>query len=220
MSEFSANTSRVDVLESGKYITFISNTDHKIEVPIEYIGCSEFIKESLNMCEYDPNPEIPLLITSTPTLVVVADFMKEYTLEPFENLPKPLPKTGINECVRPYFRDLCLNLEMVSDNLRSYSKKMNEDDEEDDDDSTIVKEPRTSIVELLQASSFLRIESLKQLCTAFLSQKLKTSNFTEVKAMFKCQDLQFNYNKMKELHEQHAWCFDKKNNTSASGGSA
>jgi hypothetical protein len=170
MSSFSANTFRIEVLESGKKITFISKTGDSFQVPIEYIECSILITESLELSNDDPNPEVPLVNISTPTLVALIEFMKEYTLEPFDSLPKPLPENGIKDCVRQYFSDLCLNLEMVSDNLKKQSKSHKE---EDDEDSTIELEPKTSIIELLQASSYLRIEPLKQLCTAYLAQNLK-----------------------------------------------
>jgi hypothetical protein len=219
MSIFYANTSRVEVLESGKKISFISKTDDRFEVPVEYIGCSNLIVESLDMCNDDPNPEISLLNISSPTLVVLIEFMKEYTVEPFETLPKPLPENGIQDCVRSYFRDLCFNLEMVSDNLKKHSKS-DEDDEDKDQDSVIKSVPKTSIVELLHASSFLRIDSLKQLCTAYLAQNLKKKNFTEVKTMFKCDDLKFDYKKMDQLYKDHEWCFKAKTNEpfSSKGG--
>jgi hypothetical protein len=216
MSAFSANTYRTEGIESGKYITIISNTDDRFEVPVEYIGCSKFIIDLLDMCENDHNPEIPLLSISTPTLVVVTEFMKEYTLEPFENLPKPLPENGIADCVRPYFRDLCLNLEFVTNNLKKQSKSRVED--EDEDDSSIESVPKTSIIELLQASSFLRIDSLKELCSAYLAQNLKKKNFMEVKSMFKCSDLVFDYKKMDKIYKDHEWCFQKQSDTSSSGG--
>jgi hypothetical protein len=214
MSSFSANTFRVEVLESGKKITIISKTDDKFEVPIEYIQCSTLITESLELSNDDPNPEVPLPNISTPTLVALIGFMKEYTLEPFDSLPKPLPENGIKDCVRPYFSDFCLNLEMVSDNL----KKQSNSHEEEDENSTVELEPQTSIIELLQASSFLRIEPLKQLCTAYLAQNLKKKNFTEVKTMFKCKDLNFDYKKMDQLYKDHEWCFKAKTTDSSSSG--
>ena len=219
MSSFSANTFRVEILESGKKITFITKTNDRFEVPIEHIKCSNLIVESLDMCNDDPNPEIPLLNISTPTLVVVIEFMKEYTVEPFKTLPKPLPENGIEDCVRPYFRDLCFNLEMVSNNLKKQSKSYdNEEDEEEEDeeDSTIVLEPKTSIVELLHASNYLRIEQLKQLCTAYLAQNLKKKSFNDVKTMFKCDHLKFDYKKMDQLYKEHEWCFKAKTNDSSS----
>ena len=216
MSAFSANTSRIEVLESGKIVTLISRRDDRFEVPIEYIGSSNLILESLDLCDTDPNPEIPLINISTPTLIALIGFMKEYTLEPFNTLPKPLPKNGIEDCVRPYFRDLCLNNEMVTDNLK---KQSNSHIYKDEVDSTVELEPKTSIIELLQASSYLRIDSLKQLCTAYLAQNLKKKNFTEVKTMFKCKDLNFDYKKMDQIYKDHEWCFKSKNtNTSSSGG--
>jgi hypothetical protein len=211
MSAFSVNTSRIELLESGKKITFISKTDDRFEVPIEYVGCSNLIAQSLDMCNEDPNPEISLLNMSNSTLVVVIEFMKEYTFEPFEPLPKPLPENGIVDCVRPYFHDLCLNLEIVSDDLKQQLKSC-----DDEDDSTIELIPKTSIIELLHASSFLRIDSLKQLCTAYLAQNLKKKNFSEVKTMFKCKDLQFDYKKMDQLHKDHEWCFKAKTTDSSS----
>lgn len=210
MSSFSANTFRVEVLESGKKITFITKTNDKFEIPLEYIQCSNLIVESLELCNDDPNPEIPLPNISTPTLVVVIEFMKEYTIEPFKTLPKPLPENGIEDCVRPYFRDLCFNLEMVSDNLKKQSKSYDEEEEEDNKSSTIVLEPKTSIVELLHASNYLQINSLKQLCTAYLAQNLKKKNFSDVKTMFKCDDLKFDYKKMDQLYKDHDWCFKAK----------
>jgi hypothetical protein len=222
MSIFYANTSRVEVLESGKKIIFISKTDERFEVPIEYIGCSNLIAESLDMCNDDPNPEISLLNISSPTLIVLIEFMKEYTVEPFETLPKPLPENGIQDCVRPYFHDLCFNLEMVSNDLKKQSKsRIDDDDEDEDNDNNENKDssiPKTSIVELLHASSFLRIDSLKQLCTAYLAQNLKKKNFMEVKTMFKCDDLKFDYKKMDQLYKDHEWCFKGKTNDPFSSG--
>ena len=40
----------------------------------------------------------------------------------------------------------------------------------------------------------------------------------EVKTMFKCNDLNFDYKKMEKLHKDHEWCFQKQSDTSSSGG--
>jgi hypothetical protein len=107
---------------------------------------------------------------------------------------------------------------MVSENLKRRPKD-DEEDESDDDESSVVEVPHTSIVELLQASTFLRIEPLKQLCTAYMAQNLKEKNFTDVKKMFKCEDLNFDYKKMDKIYKDHAWCFEKNPNAySVNGG--
>jgi hypothetical protein len=219
MSAFSANTSRIEVLESGKIVTLISRTDDKFKIPLEYIECSDLIVESLNLCDTDLNPEIFLPNMSNPTLELLVQFMKEYRIEPFNTLPKPLPENGIEDCVRSYFRDLCFNLEMVSNNLKKQSKSEIEGDREDEsEDEGERNGDKSTIVELLVASNYLRIQPLKQLCTAYLAQILKKKNFTELKKEFKCDDLVFDYKKMEDLHKQHDWCFQKKSNTSSSGG--
>jgi hypothetical protein len=225
MSAFDASaTSRIDVLESGKKITFITKTNDTFMVPIEYVECSILIKESLEMGKDDPNPEIPLYNISSPTLIKIIEFMIEYTKEPFDVLPKPLPKNGIEDCVRPYYVDFCKNLEMVSENLKKTTN--NNADEEDDNSSAssndYVLEHKTCIMEILQASSFLQINPLKQLCTAYLAHQLREKNFIEIKKMFKCEDLHFDYKKMEALHKQHDWCFNTKNQNESNlgGGSA
>ena len=119
MSGFDASIfSRTQVFESGKILTFYSKTNDKFEIPVEYTVCSSLITDSLELCSDDSNPEIPLINISTPTLVAVIEFMKEYTAEPFKILPKPLPKNGIDECVRPFYSNFVKNLEMVSENLK------------------------------------------------------------------------------------------------------
>lgn len=225
MASFNASSVlRTEVLESGKILTFISKTNDTFKVPIEYVECSILIKDSLEMSKDDPNPEIPLHNVSTPTLIKIIEFMIEYTKEPFDVLPKPLPKNGIEDCVRPYYFDFCKNLEMVSENLK---KMVDNRDEEDDNSSAssndYVLEPKTCIMELLQASSFLQINPLKQLCTAYLAHQLREKNFIDIKKMFKCENLNFDYNKMETLYKTHDWCFNTKNQNGSNnigGGSA
>lgn len=225
MASFNASSVlRTEVLESGKILTFISKTNDALKIPIEYVQCSILIKETLEMSKDDPNPEIPLHNVSTPTLIKIIEFMIEYTKEPFDVLPKPLPKNGIEDCVRPYYVDFCKNLEMVSENFKKMAN--NNSDEEDDNSSASsndnVLEPKTCIMELLQASSFLQINPLKQLCTAYLAHQLRENNFIDIKKMFKCEDLHFDYRKMEALHKQHDWCFNTKHQKESNlgGGSA
>jgi hypothetical protein len=104
---------------------------------------------------------------------------------------------------------------MISENLKRRPK---DDEEEEENDDSTVKEPRTSIVELLHASTFLRIEPLKKLCTAYMAQKMKEKNFTEIKKMFNCENLHFDYKKMDKIYKDHVWCFEKNPNDSSANG--
>jgi len=216
MSTFSANTARTEVLESGKKVTFISQTNDRFEVPVEHTACSNLVKESLEMGKDDANPEVPLPNITTPTLLKVIEFMKEYTSEPFKELPRPLPKGGLAECVGPFYLKFVEDCEMVSDSLRQNSKKK-EEDESAASASAAAEAPASSssIVELLLAGTFLQINGLKQLTTAKMANNLREKNFIEVKKMFKCEDLQFDHKKMEQLHKDHAWCFEAK--TAAAG---
>jgi hypothetical protein len=220
MSAFNANTLRVEVFECGKKITFISNSNDKFEVPIEYAILSLLVNDSLSFNPDDPNPEVPLPNISTPTLEKLIQFMIEYSKEPFGDIPKPIPKDGLKSCIRFFYNEFLDDLEMVSDNLKKQSRN------NDDNNLEPVEETSkscTSIMELLLAASFLQIESLKKLCIAHLAYQLREKNFTQVKSMFKCTDLNWDYNKMKDIHDQHSWCFDKNtetaNNTAADEGS-
>jgi hypothetical protein len=208
MSSFTANTARTEVLESGKKVTFISQTNDKFEVPVEHTMCSNLVKESLEMGKDDANPEVPLPNISTPTLLKVIEFMGEYTREPFKVLPRPLPKNGLADCVGPFYLKFIENCEMVSDSLRNNSRKTGDD--ESASGKPDVPATGTSIVELLLAGTFLQIDGLKQLTTAFMASNLREKNFIEVKKMFKCEDLQFDHRKMEQLHKDHAWCFEAK----------
>ena len=215
MSSFSANTARTEVLESGKKVTFISQTNDRFEVPVEHTACSNLVKESLEMGKDDANPEVPLPNISTPTLLKVIEFMKEYTSEPFKDIPRPLPKGGLAECISPYYTKFVEDCDFVSDSLRQNSKK--KDDESAASAAAEVPASGTSIVELLLAGTFLQINGLKQLTTAKLANNLREKNFIEVKKMFKCEDLQFDHKKMEQLHKDHAWCFEAKTTTAAAG---
>jgi len=218
-STFSANTARTEVLESGKKVTFISQTNDRFEVPVEHTLCSILVKESLEMGKDDANPEVPLPNISTPTLLKVIEFLKEYTSEPFKPLPRPLPKGGLAECVGPFYLKYVEDCEMVSDYLRQNSRKREEDESAAASASAAAEAPAsgTSIVELLLAGTFLQIDGLKQLTTAKMANNLREKNFIEVKKMFKCEDLQFDHKKMEQLHKDHAWCFEAKAAAPAAG---
>ena len=216
MSSFSVNTNRTDVILSGKKVTFISKSGDKFEVPVEYAILSDLVKDSLSFNEDDPNPEVPLPNISSPTLAKVIEFMIEYSKEPFESLPKPIPKEGLSGCVRPFYNQFLSEIEIVSDSLRKQSMDSNDSSVEE------VKPSHSSIMEILLASTFLQIIPLKQLCTAYIAFQMREKNFLDIKKMFKCTDLNWDYKKMDDLHKDHEWCFEKRNkegdNTSSSAG--
>jgi hypothetical protein len=220
MSSFSANTNRADVLLSGKNVSFISNSDDKFEVPVEYAILSDLVKDSLSFNEDDPNPEVPLPNISSPTLAKVIEFMIEYSKEPFESLPKPIPKEGLNGCIRPFYNQFLSEIEIVSDSLRKQSIDSN--DSSNNSSIEEVKPSHSSIMEILMAGTFLQINPLKQLCTAYIAYQMREKNFLDIKKMFKCTDLNWDYKKMDQLHKDHSWCFEDRkkqgDNTSSSAG--
>jgi hypothetical protein len=224
MSSFSANTNRADVLLSGKNVSFISSSDDKFEVPVEYAILSDLVKDSLSFNEDDLNPEVPLPNISSPTLAKVIEFMIEYSKEPFESLPKPIPKNGLNGCVRHFYNQFLSEIEIVSDSFRKQSIDSNDSSNDSSNNSSIeeVKPSHSSIMEILLAATFLQIIPLKQLCTAYIAYQMREKNFLDIKKMFKCTDLNWDYKKMDELHKDHAWCFEERkkqgDNTSSSGG--
>lgn len=223
MSGFQANTNRAEVILTGKKVTFISQTNDKFEVPVEYCACSSLVQESLSFNPDDPNPEVPLPNINTATLVKVIKFMEEFTKEPFPTLPRPLPKTGLTDVVRPYYREFLDTCEMVSDTIKNNAKQANggEATAAAGGDGAVAAANNTSIVELLLAGTFLQIKGLKELAVAKMAQSLREKNFTDVKKMFKCEDLNWDYKKMDQLHKDHAWCFDAKPataNTAGAGG--
>jgi len=217
MSSFQANTDRTDVFLSGKKVTFISQTNEKFEVPVEHCACSNLVQESLSFNPDDPNPEVPLPNINTVTLIKVIKFMEEYTKEPYPTLPRPLPKTGLADLVRPFYIEFLESCEMVSDTIKNNAKQANGG--EAVAAAVDGESANTSIVELLLAGTFLQINGLKQLTVAKMAQSLREKNFTDVKKMFKCEDLNWDYKKMDALHKEHAWCFDAKPAASSTAGS-
>ncbi len=204
-TNFTANTNRLEIPLSGKYVQLISRDGESFNVPIEYVKLCEHIQETIDISEEEECPTFDLINISTSTLVVIIGFLEEYTKEPFKPLTKPLPTEGISSVLPIYYNEL-LKIPMVPNNTW----------EEDSSSSASAggssrPSSGTSLIELLAASNFLRITSLRQLIIAKLADSVRNQNLPGMLKLFGLPNSIPSWDDLERLRKEHSYAFPATN---------
>ncbi len=197
-SAFTVNTNRREVLLSGKNVQFNSSDGDSFLVPIEYIECLRHIDETIKISIPEECPIFDLITINTPTLIVIIKFIEEYTKEPFGEIPKPLPSTGIHSLLRDYYNQL-LSIPMVRNSTL-----------EQESSASSASSANTSLIELLVASNFLDIPSLKQLIVAKIADSVRNKNYKETSKIFGLPDKIPNWEDLERIRTDYSFAFEPK----------
>ncbi len=202
MSSFTANTNRRELLLSGKKIILITNDGERFEVPEEIAKVSEHIKETIEMSIEELEPTMDLVNINGTTLAIIINYMEEYLKEPFDPIPKPLPKEGLGSILREYYNDL-LNINFVRANISDYPV----------DASAITSNSSrciegTSLTELLTAANFLQIPSLKQLIAAKIADSVRNKNIQQIFKLYGVPNHVPSWEDLERVRNEHAYAFE------------
>ncbi len=200
-SAFTVNTNRREVLLSGKNVQFNSSDGDSFLVPIEYIECLRHIDETIKISIEEECPIFDLITINTPTLIVIIKFIEEYTKEPFGEIPKPLPSTGIHSLLRDYYNQL-LSIPMV----RNSTLEQDSSASSANSDSSA----NTSLIELLVASNFLDIPSLKQLIVAKIADSVRNKNYKETSKIFGLPEQIPKWEDLERIRTDYSFAFEPK----------
>ncbi len=200
-SAFTVNTNRREVLLSGKNVQFNSSDGDSFLVPIEYIECLRHIDETIKISIEEECPIFDLITINTPTLIVIIKFIEEYTKEPFGEIPKPLPANGIHSLLRDYYNQL-LSIPMV----RNSTLEQDSSASSANSDSSA----NTSLIELLVASNFLDIPSLKQLIVAKIADSVRNKNYKETSKIFGLPEQIPKWEDLERIRTDYSFAFEPK----------
>ncbi len=203
-SAFTVNTNRREVLLSGKNVQFNSSDGDSFLVPIEYIKCLLHIDETIKISIEEECPIFDLITINTPTLIVIIKFIEEYTKEPFGEIPKPLPSTGIHSLLRDYYNQL-LSIPMVRNSTLEQDSSASSASSANSDSSA-----NTSLIELLVASNFLDIPSLKQLIVAKIADSVRNKNYKETSKIFGLPEQIPKWEDLERIRTDYSFAFEPK----------
>lgn len=134
-------------------LKLLTNDDREMHVDLEDIIISNLIKTVTEGSEEDDEEEIPLPNVSFPVLEKVVEFTRHYKTSPMVYVPKPLPSniSTINEVVGDWYGDYIMNL-----------------DEE-------------LLMRVIDASNYMDIEPLQEICCAHIATVLRGKEPDEVR---------------------------------------
>ncbi len=212
-SAFTVNTNRREVLLSGKNVQFNSSDGDSFLVPIEYIECLRHIDETIKISIEEECPIFDLITINTPTLIVIIKFIEEYTKEPFGEIPKPLPSTGIHSLLRDYYNQL-LSIPMVRNSTleqdSSASSASSTSSTSSASSANSDSSANTSLIELLVASNFLDIPSLKQLIVAKIADSVRNKNYKETSKIFGLPEQIPKWEDLERIRTDYSFAFEPK----------
>ncbi len=185
MSAFTANTNRINIELSGKVVRIYDSEKKYYDFPIEYCSVSEHIVNTLEMSADEELPIMDFPNIKGTVLQLVLNYMEEYSKEPFQPIPKPLPSTGLESILSPYYNNL-ISMNITGNNGES-----------------------VSLLEILHAANLLQISSLKQLICAKLADSVKNKNIKDMFNIFGIHDHVPSWSDFERIHQTHSYAFEK-----------
>lgn len=208
MSEFVPNTNRHEVPLTGKVVRLISSDGEAFDVPVEFAALSEHIKDTLSISAEEELPTMDLPQIESRTLRAIIAFMKEYSEEPYPEIPYPLPEAGLYSILRPFYQDF-LNIRMIDGGLPDTAVFKGE-----------VPEGSTTLVLLLVAANNLTIPSLKSLITNKMVDCTRGKNIKDMFQIFDIPDHVPKWEDMERIRKEHDYAFKRPIDPAASAAAS